>query len=114
MCVRMRSRSATNAFRGCSLSRRASVDSGRGRRHSRCMAFAPRAVTRRKLAEAMPTPGASARSSRIDWHAHADEAAWVGAASGAIHAALQAALDTHAETWLLLSGGTTPAPVYRA
>jgi 6-phosphogluconolactonase len=78
------------------------------------MAFAPRAATRPTLAEAMPTPGASVRSSRIDWHAHAGEAAWVDAASGAIHAALQTALDTHAETWLLLSGGTTPAPVYRA
>ena len=53
-------------------------------------------------------------SARIDWHAHADEAAWVRAATAAIAAALQAALDVHPETWLLLSGGNTPAPVYHA
>ena len=57
---------------------------------------------------------ARSTSARIDWHAHADEAAWARAATAEIAAALQAALDVHAETWLLLSGGNTPAPVYRA
>jgi len=65
----------------------------------------------------MPAPSiaaASMRAARIVWHASADESAWVDAAVGYVRGALQAELGTHHATWLLLSGGTTPAPVYSA
>jgi 6-phosphogluconolactonase len=53
------------------------------------------------------------RFSRIDWNASTDEAAWIDAAATAITTALRAALDGGGEVHLLLSGGTTPAPVYQ-
>lgn len=65
----------------------------------------------------MSTPSridASTRAARIVWHACADEGAWIDAAVGGVRAALQGELGAHAATWLLLSGGTTPAPVYSA
>jgi 6-phosphogluconolactonase len=45
---------------------------------------------------------------------HADEARWVDAAVTAIVAGLQADLETQGDARLLVSGGGTPAPVYRA
>ncbi len=65
----------------------------------------------------MSTPSrieAATRAAHIVWRAYADEGAWVDAAVGGVRAALQAELGAHAATWLLLSGGTTPAPVYSA
>jgi 6-phosphogluconolactonase len=59
-------------------------------------------------------PARLVRDARIEWHAHADEAAWIDASIQVIRTALQAVLDTQGEAWLLLSGGSTPAPVYRA
>ncbi len=56
----------------------------------------------------------STRAARIVWHACADESTWVEAAIGAIRDAVRIALDAEAETWLLLSGGSTPVPVLRA
>ena len=54
-----------------------------------------------------------ARAARVVWRESADERAWV---SGAVEAIAQALRDGLAggDTWLLLSGGTTPGPVYRA
>ena len=54
------------------------------------------------------------RRARIVWQALPDPQRWVEAAVAAIGGALEAELATHATTWLLLSGGSTPAPVYRA
>lgn len=48
------------------------------------------------------------------WHACADADAWADAAAGAITAALRQALERGPRARLLLSGGSTPAPVYRA
>jgi 6-phosphogluconolactonase len=65
----------------------------------------------------MVMPGSavtSTRAARIVWHVSADESAWIVAATGGIYDALQAELGAHSTTWLLLSGGTTPAPVYSA
>ena len=65
----------------------------------------------------MHTPGiatASTRAARIVWHVHADESAWIEDATRGVRDALQAGLGAHHATWLLLSGGTTPAPVYCA
>ena len=45
---------------------------------------------------------------------HADAEAWVRAAVADIVAGLQRALEARAEARLLLSGGSTPAPVHRA
>jgi len=45
---------------------------------------------------------------------HADAEAWVRAAVADIASGLQRALDAHGEAKLLLSGGSTPAPVHRA
>lgn len=45
---------------------------------------------------------------------HADEARWVAAAVAGIVAGLQADLHARGQARLLLSGGGTPAPVYRA
>jgi len=45
---------------------------------------------------------------------HADAEAWVRAAVADIAAGLQRALDARGEGHLLLSGGSTPAPVHRA
>lgn len=48
------------------------------------------------------------------WHAHADAASWTTQAAAAIAAALTATLDRRGRARLLLSGGSTPAPVYDA
>jgi 6-phosphogluconolactonase len=47
-------------------------------------------------------------------HAHADAEAWADAASAEIAAMVQARLRQDGRAQLLLSGGGTPAPVYRA
>ena len=57
---------------------------------------------------------ASKRGKNTIWHASADEHAWVEAVVADLRVVLQAQLETHASTWLMLSGGTTPAPVYSA
>ena len=65
----------------------------------------------------MHTPGiatASTRAARIVWHVYVDESAWIEDATRGVRDALQAGLGAHHATWLLLSGGTTPAPVYCA
>ncbi len=51
---------------------------------------------------------------RIIWQACEDEPQWVRTAVGAIVAALAAARAADGAVRLLLSGGSTPAPVYRA
>lgn len=64
-----------------------------------------------------PTPSDSTQphlDARIDWRNAEDEAAWVSTAVDAVVAALQRDLDTHGRALLLLSGGSTPGPVYRA
>jgi len=50
----------------------------------------------------------------IDWRQGADEPAWVRGAVEAIRAAIAASLTRADRTALLLSGGSTPAPVLRA
>ena len=59
----------------------------------------------------MIDPGADPR---IAWQAFAGEAVWVSACVEATCAAIAAELSIHPRALLLLSGGTTPAPVYRA
>ena len=59
----------------------------------------------------MIDPGADPR---LAWHAFASETAWIAASIEATRAAIGAELSIHPRTLLLLSGGTTPAPVYRA
>ena len=54
------------------------------------------------------------RARRVVWSIHADEAGWVAASVEAMTDALRAGLADGRMTWLLLSGGTTPAPAYRA
>lgn len=54
------------------------------------------------------------RASKIIWHACADQEAWVDAAVQYASGALRSALEQCTVPWLLLSGGTTPAPVYSA
>ncbi|HEY0230474.1 MAG TPA: 6-phosphogluconolactonase [Dokdonella sp.] len=61
----------------------------------------------------MASAGA-ARAARIVWHESADEHAWAAGAVSAIAQALRLALDVPTPVRLLLSGGTTPAPAYRA
>lgn len=48
------------------------------------------------------------------WHAHADAAAWAEGAAAQIARQLQRDLQTQPQALLLLSGGSTPEPVYRA
>ena len=66
----------------------------------------------------MPTPQPDQHQpqldARIDWRNAETEADWVQTAVDTIHAALQRDLDAHGEALLLLSGGSTPGPVYRA
>lgn len=50
----------------------------------------------------------------IDFQAHADESVWRATAAGAIAGALRSALEGRLRARLLVSGGTTPAPVYAA
>lgn len=56
----------------------------------------------------------SARATRILWHGCADEKAWIAAAVDAMRSILLLELGAHARVRLLLSGGTTPAPIYCA
>lgn len=51
---------------------------------------------------------------RIDWRNADGEAAWIEAAVDTIRNALERDLTAHGCALLLLSGGSTPAPVYRA
>ncbi len=60
------------------------------------------------------SPPALDRARRVIWNIHADEVDWIAASTATIAAALRAELAAHNETWLLLSGGTTPGPIYRA
>ncbi|PIQ37444.1 MAG: 6-phosphogluconolactonase [Lysobacterales bacterium CG17_big_fil_post_rev_8_21_14_2_50_64_11] len=48
------------------------------------------------------------------WHVHADAAAWAEAAAAQITQQLHRDLHTQPQALLLLSGGSTPEPVYRA
>lgn len=54
------------------------------------------------------------RAARVVWHVGVDEHDWIDAAAAAIAQGLRDALVTPGPAHLLLSGGTTPAPVYRA
>lgn len=49
-----------------------------------------------------------------DLHVHANKDVWTWAVAVSIAAELRRELTTHPRARLLLSGGTTPAPVYRA
>lgn len=59
-------------------------------------------------------PSAPARANHVKWNIQRDEAAWVAVATATIAGALRAELAVRERSWLLLSGGTTPGPVYRA
>lgn len=48
------------------------------------------------------------------WHVTADERAWVDAAVAELHEAMSAALGQTGHVLLLVSGGSSPAPVLRA
>ncbi|MBU6404076.1 MAG: 6-phosphogluconolactonase [Pseudomonadota bacterium] len=65
-----------------------------------------------------PTPATSGMApehvARCIFLPYADAAAWAAAAAGAIGAALQLALGSHGRALLLVSGGSTPAPVLGA
>jgi 6-phosphogluconolactonase len=50
----------------------------------------------------------------VDFQAYADPDIWRAAAAGAIAVAMRAALDVHLRARLLVSGGSTPGPVYAA
>lgn len=54
------------------------------------------------------------RASRVVFHAAADEAGWVHSAVAVLVRALRDALAEAGDVHVLLSGGRTPAPVYRA
>lgn len=54
------------------------------------------------------------RASRIVWRACADQQAWIDAAVQYAGKVLHSALERTDSPWLLLSGGTTPAPIYSA
>jgi 6-phosphogluconolactonase len=51
---------------------------------------------------------------RVDWRNADEEADWIAAAADTVRAALERDLETDGHALLLLSGGSTPAPVYRA
>lgn len=53
------------------------------------------------------------RAARVAWHECADEHRWSETAAAAVADVLRAALDEPGDACLLLSGGSTPAPVYR-
>jgi 6-phosphogluconolactonase len=55
-----------------------------------------------------------ARAARVVWHASADERAWINEATSAIVQSMLDAMSARRFAHLLLSGGSTPAPVYRA
>jgi len=61
----------------------------------------------------MAAEGAS-RATRIVWHESTDERAWIANSMAAIAQSLRPASSGSGSVHLLLSGGTTPAPVYRA
>jgi 6-phosphogluconolactonase len=58
--------------------------------------------------------GSAAATAGLRFHAHRDEAALVAVAGASILDAVNGDLAAQAEAWILLSGGTTPVPVYRA
>ena len=60
------------------------------------------------------TDSATQPQPRHDLHVHANEDVWTWAAAVAIAADLRRELTAHPRARLLLSGGTTPIPVYRA
>jgi len=62
----------------------------------------------------MAASGSPPRTARVVWHESADERAWIANSTSAIAQALRIALAAPGHAHLLLSGGTTPAPVYRA
>lgn len=51
---------------------------------------------------------------RVCWHKHAGPAAWTSAAATQLAATLRDELGTATKALLLVSGGSTPEPVYRA
>lgn len=53
-------------------------------------------------------------ASAPQWHGHADAAAWAEGAAVQIAQALRSDLQTQSRALLLLSGGSTPEPVYHA
>lgn len=61
-----------------------------------------------------PPRDATARASRVAWHPSGSADAWTASCVAAIVASIEAALKGEGDMYLLLSGGTTPAPVYRA
>jgi 6-phosphogluconolactonase len=62
------------------------------------------------MVRALPRTAAGA----VDFQAHAEESVWCATAAGAIAGALRRALDGVERARLLVSGGTTPGPVYAA
>ena len=50
----------------------------------------------------------------VHWHVSDDETTWVSQCVATIAQAVEADLDAHGEALVLLSGGNTPRPVYRA
>ncbi|MCL1633803.1 6-phosphogluconolactonase [Luteimonas sp. SX5] len=56
----------------------------------------------------------SASPTRVKFHAYPDADAWASACAGALAAIVRRDLERNGHARLLLSGGTTPAPVYRA
>jgi len=60
----------------------------------------------------MAAPGTAAPA--VQWHLHADETALVAAACAALLACIAADRRARSDSLLLLSGGSTPGPVYRA
>jgi 6-phosphogluconolactonase len=53
-------------------------------------------------------------TARHVWHASTDESTWARGAAGALRDALVAALARSPRALILVSGGSTPAPVHRA
>lgn len=53
-------------------------------------------------------------SSSVDFHAHRNDEVWAWAIAVAVAAALRRDLQQHHRARLLVSGGKTPAPVFRA
>ena len=51
-------------------------------------------------------------SARIDWRAHADQESWIHAVADDMARTLEAELTAAGKARMLLSGGTTPAPIY--
>lgn len=62
----------------------------------------------------MTSQATSMRSAHVVWHIAADEREWIDTSAAAIARALRDALNAAGDARLLLSGGNTPAPVYRA